>query len=143
MVAFTCGECLNGIHTVDFLIWRAVPLCSTNFPVCANTRSTGCVKFLSKGSLLPQPYRRGEVSSPALVSASRKAQNTQNTLKEEVFSAYSAFSVGSVIQTKIRAGNPAPTQQCQKFYTPSFFYGVYDEYLPYFCYNLITKLNEI
>ena len=45
------------------------------------------------------------VSPPALLSASRKAQNT---LKEEVFSAFSAYSVGSVIQTKGRAGKPRP-----------------------------------
>jgi len=25
----------------------------------------------------------------------------------------------------------------------SFSYGIYDELLPYFCYNLISKLNEI
>ena len=35
-----------------------------------------------------QAYRRGEVNSPALLSESRNAQNTRNTLKEEVFSAF-------------------------------------------------------
>ena len=60
------------------------------------------------GKRLPpaQTYRRGEVSSPEMLSASRNAQNTRNTLKEEVFSASSAFSVGSAIQTKGRAGKP-------------------------------------
>ena len=41
-------------------------------------------------------YRRGEVPSSALLSEARNAQNTPNTLKEEVFS---ASSVPSVIQT--------------------------------------------
>ena len=68
------------------LIWRAVPLCSTNFPVCANTHSAGCVKFLAKGSLLLR-HIIGRGPLTPLLSASRKAQNTRSTLKEEIFSA--------------------------------------------------------
>ena len=68
------------------------------------TEINGCVKFIAKGYLTLRYIVGARLPRPLFCLDHRKAHNTQNTLKEEVFSAPSAFSVDSAIQTKIRAG---------------------------------------